>query len=182
VSLFFLLGLLGFIGVFYFPKLQVPRTQKVTFFLKQNPMEIYEFAMKNQFNGYLKEDRRLFAYPAVSFIFGIQDIDDGYIFDMNDRGHLHLMPIKLNEKPTLDFFKEFIHHLGTRKDLFASNYDLEQDFQAFYQLTSDDILLTKIIEDEIKRNISQTNQAQMMKYLQQTTKSQNLVAAYREQV
>ncbi|CAF1205155.1 unnamed protein product, partial [Rotaria sordida] len=51
--------------------------------------------MKSQFNGYLKEDKRLFTYPAVSFVFGMRDIDDGYIFDMNDRGRLHLMPLYL---------------------------------------------------------------------------------------
>ena len=97
-------------------------------------MEIYEFSMKNKFNGYLKEDKRLFAYPAISFIFGILDIDDGYIFDMNDRGHLHLVPIYLERQSTLDFFKNFILHLGTRADLFGSNYDLEKDFQTFYQV------------------------------------------------
>jgi len=99
-------------------------------------MEIYEFSMKTQFNGYSKEEKRLFAYPSVSFIFGIRDIDDGYIFDMNDRGHLHLMPIELNRQITLKFFKKFIEHLGTRSDLFASNYDLEKDFEAFYQVNS----------------------------------------------
>lgn len=97
-------------------------------------MEIYEFSMKTKFNGYSKEDKRLFAYPAVSFIFGIRNIDDGYIFDMNDRGNLYLMPIYLNRKTTLEFFKEFITHLGTRNDLFASNYDLEKDFESFYQV------------------------------------------------
>ncbi len=125
---------LGLIGVFHYPKLQVPSTQKVTFFLKHNPMEIYEFNMKTQFNGYSKEEKRLFAYPAVSFIFGIRDIDDGYIFDMNDRGQLHLTPIELNRQITLKFFKQFIKHLGTRKDLFTSNYDLERDFESFYQV------------------------------------------------
>lgn len=97
-------------------------------------MEIYEFSMKNTFNGYSKDEKRLFAYPAVSFIFGIRDIDDGYIFDMNDRGHLHLMPIHLERQITLDFFKNFISHLGTRTDLFGSNYDLEKDFETFYQV------------------------------------------------
>ncbi len=114
--------------------MQVPSTQKVAFFLKDNPMEIYEFSMKNFFNGYSKEERRLFAYPSVSFIFGIRDIDDGYIFDMNDRGHLHLTPIYLERQTTLEFFKQFIAHLGTRRDLFGSNYDLEKDFEAFYQV------------------------------------------------
>jgi hypothetical protein len=122
------------VGVFHYPKLQVPSTQKVAFFLKDNPMEIYEFSMKNYFNGYSKEEKRLFAYPSVSFIFGIRDIDDGYIFDMNDRGHLHLMPIYLERQTTLEFFKQFINHLGTRADLFGSNYDLEKDFEAFYQV------------------------------------------------
>ncbi|CAF4038140.1 unnamed protein product, partial [Rotaria sordida] len=41
------------------------------------------------------EDKRLFTCPAVSFVFDIRDIDDGYIFDMNDRGRLHLMPLYL---------------------------------------------------------------------------------------
>jgi hypothetical protein len=125
---------LGLVGVFHYPKLQVPSTQKVAFFLKDNPMEIYEFSMKNKFNGYSKEEKRLFAYPAVSFIFGIRDIDDGYIFDINDRGHLHLMPLYLERQTTLNFFKQFISDLGTRPDLFGSNYDLEKDFEAFYQV------------------------------------------------
>ena len=120
--------------MFHYPKLQVPTTQKVAFFLKDNPMELYEFSMKTTFNGYLKEEKRMFAYPAVSFIFGIRDIDDGYIFDMNDRGHLHLMPLRLERQRTLDFFKQFIADLGTRRDLFGSNYDLEKDFEAFYQV------------------------------------------------
>lgn len=90
--------------------------------------------MKNNFNGYSKEEKRLFAYPAISFIFGIRDIDDGYIFDMNDRGHLHLMPIHLERQATLEFFKKFISHLGTRADLFGANYDLEKDFETFYQV------------------------------------------------
>ncbi|CAF4301991.1 unnamed protein product, partial [Rotaria sordida] len=98
---FLLIGILGLIGSFYYPKLNVPSTQKTALFLKDNPMEIYEFSMKNQFNGYLKEDKRLFTYPAISFIFGIRDIDDGYIFDMNDRGRLHLMPLYLNRQITL---------------------------------------------------------------------------------
>lgn len=136
VLLLFCLGILGLVGVFHYPKLQVPRTQKVLFFLKDNPFEVYEFGMKKEFNGYSKEEKRLFAYPSVSFIFGIQDIDDGYIFDMDDRGHLHLMPVHLERQQTLDFFKEFIRHLGTRKDLFASNYDLEKDFESFYEVQS----------------------------------------------
>ena len=37
--------LLGLVGVFHYPKLQVPSTQKVAFFLKDNPMEIYEFTL-----------------------------------------------------------------------------------------------------------------------------------------
>lgn len=98
-------------------------------------MENYEFIMKHRFNGYSKDERRLFAYPHVSFIFGIRDIDDGYVFDMNDRGRLHLMPLHLNEQRTLQFFKRFIVHLGTRSDLFSSNYDLEKDFDAFDQVT-----------------------------------------------
>jgi hypothetical protein len=53
---------------------------------------------------------------------------------MNDRGQLHLMPVELNRHVTLEFFKQFIAHLGTRNDLFASNYDLEKDFEAFYQV------------------------------------------------
>ncbi|CAF4880379.1 unnamed protein product, partial [Rotaria socialis] len=64
------------------------------------------------------------------------DIDDGYIFDMNDRGQLYLMPVHLNRHTTLEFFKQFIAHLGTRSDLFSSNYDLEKDFEAFYQVKS----------------------------------------------
>ena len=128
------MGVLGLVGVFHYPKLQVPSTQKVSFFLHDNPMELYEFSMKNSFNGYSKEEKRLFAYPSISFIFGIRDIDDGYIFDMNDRGHLHLMPIYLEKQETLQFFKEFITYLGTRNDLFGSNYDLEKDFEAFHQV------------------------------------------------
>ncbi|CAF4854678.1 unnamed protein product, partial [Rotaria sp. Silwood2] len=76
-------------------------------------------------------DKRLFTYPAISFVFGICDIDDGYIFDMNERGRLHLMLLYLNRQITLEFFLNFIKHLGTRKDLFLSNYDLEKDFKLF---------------------------------------------------
>ncbi len=47
VLLFLLLGISGLIGVFHYPKLQVPTTQKVTFFLKDNPMEIYELFASN---------------------------------------------------------------------------------------------------------------------------------------
>ncbi|CAF0976871.1 unnamed protein product [Rotaria sp. Silwood1] len=171
VLFFFLMGILGLIGIFYYPKLQVPSTQKVAFFLKDNPMEIYEFSMKSQFNGYSKEDKRLFAYPAVSFIFGIHDIDDGYIFDMNDRGHLYLMPIHLNRQITLDFFKNFITHLGTRKDLFTSNYDLEKDFESFYQLTTDNILIAKVADDRAKLNVSKTHHLNMIKYLRKINRS-----------
>ncbi|CAF0819815.1 unnamed protein product [Rotaria sp. Silwood1] len=177
VLLFLPMGVLGLVGVFHYPKLQVPSTQKVAFFLKDNPMEIYEFSMKNTFNGYSKEEKRLFAYPAVSFIFGIRDIDDGYIFDMNDRGHLHLMPIHLERQITLDFFKNFISHLGTRADLFGSNYDLEKDFETFYQLTTEDILIAKIADDSAKKNLTHTNNLDMIKYIAKTNISliQNLV-------
>ncbi|CAF0998227.1 unnamed protein product [Rotaria sordida] len=178
VLIFFLMGILGFIGIFYYPKLHVPSTQKVAFFLKDNPMEIYEFSMKSQFNGYSKEDKRLFAYPAVSFIFGIHDIDDGYIFDMNDRGHLYLTPIHLHRQTTLEFFKNFITHLGTRKDLFTSNYDLEKDFESFYQLTTDNILITKVVDDRAKLNVSKTNHLNMIKYLRKINKTliENLIS------
>ena len=125
---------LGLLGVFYYPKLQVPSTQKVAFFTRDNPMETFEFSMKMSFNGYMKAEKRMFAYPSVSFIFGIRDIDDGYIFDMSDRGHLHLMPLHLERRQTMEFFKTFISDLGTRTDLFSSNYDLEKDFEAFYQV------------------------------------------------
>ncbi|CAF2145697.1 unnamed protein product, partial [Rotaria magnacalcarata] len=165
VLLFLPMGVLGLVGVFHYPKLQVPSTQKVAFFLKDNPMEIYEFSMKNNFNGYSREEKRLFAYPAVSFIFGIRDIDDGYIFDMNDRGHLHLMPLYLERQITLEFFKSFVSHLGTRADLFGSNYDLEKDFETFYQLSTEDILLAKIADDNAKQNVSATNHLNMIKYL-----------------
>lgn len=130
----YLICFIGLIGVFHYPKLKVPSAQKVGFFLKDNPMELYEFSMKSKFNGYAKEDKRAFAYPAVSFIFGIRDRDDGYIFDMNDLGKLYLMPVHLNRNITLEFFKQFIRHLGTRRDLFTSNYDLERDFEAFYEV------------------------------------------------
>ncbi|CAF0860919.1 unnamed protein product [Adineta ricciae] len=177
VLLFLPMGILGLVGVFHYPKLQVPSTQKVAFFLKDNPMEIYEFSMKNKFNGYSKEEKRLFAYPAVSFIFGIRDIDDGYIFDMNDRGHLHLMPLYLEQQRTLDFFKQFIADLGTRSDLFGSNYDLDKDFEAFYQLTSDNILVAKVADDRARQNLSVTDHLGMIKHLSQLNTSliENLV-------
>ncbi|CAF4040064.1 unnamed protein product, partial [Rotaria sordida] len=171
VLIFLLMGILGLIGSFYYPKLKVPSTQKTALFLKDNPMEIYEFSMKNQFNGYLKEDKRLFTYPAISFVFGIRDIDDGYIFDMNDRGRLHLMPLYLNQQITLEFFKNFIKHLGTRKDLFLSNYDLEEDFKLFYELATDDILIAKIINDRVKLNVSKTNHLNMIKYIRKINKN-----------
>ncbi|CAF0755731.1 unnamed protein product [Adineta steineri] len=177
VLLFLPMGVLGLVGVFHYPKLQVPSTQKVAFFLKDNPMEIYEFTMKKIFNGYSKEEKRLFAYPAVSFIFGIRDIDDGYIFDMNDRGHLHLMPVHLERHTTLDFFKQFISDLGTRPDLFGSNYDLEKDFESFYELTTENILIAKVADDRARQNLSETNHLNMIKYLSKinTTLIQNLV-------
>ncbi|CAF4141912.1 unnamed protein product, partial [Adineta steineri] len=93
----------------------------------------------------------------ISFVFGIRDIDDGYIFDMNDRGHLHLMPIDLHRLVTLDFFKQFIQDLGKRNDLFLSNYDLERDFNAFYQLSKQNSFI-----DEVKYNLSKTNPLEMM--------------------
>ena len=116
------------------------------FFRKTHPMEIYEFQMKRQFHGYIKEDNRFFAYPPISFVFGIQDIDDGYIFDMNDRGRLYLMPIDLHRQITLDFFKQFVRDLGTRKDLFISNYNLEKDFDGFYQVGFDFLFVFVFID------------------------------------
>ncbi|CAF1105077.1 unnamed protein product [Adineta steineri] len=157
VLFFFCLGILGLIGVFYYPKFEAPSTYKVNFFGKNHPMEIYEFGMKPQFNGYIKEYNRFFAYPEISFVFGIRDIDDGYIFDMNDRGHLHLMPIDLHRLVTLDFFKQFIQDLGKRNDLFLSNYDLERDFNAFYQLSKQNSFI-----DEVKYNLSKTNDLKMI--------------------
>ncbi|CAF1239448.1 unnamed protein product [Rotaria magnacalcarata] len=171
VLLFLLIGVLGLVSIFHYPELKVPSTQKVAFFLRDNPMEVYEFSMKSQFNGYSKEDKRLFAYPAVSFIFGIRDIDDGYIFDMNDRGQLYLMPVHLNRHTTLEFFKQFIAHLGTRSDLFSSNYDLEKDFEAFYQLTTDNILTVKVADDQVKFNVSKTNHVNMIKYIRKVNKT-----------
>jgi hypothetical protein len=108
--------------------------------------------MKNKFNGYAKDDRRLFAYPFVSFIFGIRDIDDGYIFDMNDRGHLHLKPIHLERQQTLIFFKEFISNLANRRDLFGSNYDLYSDFETFYQVRYLMIDMTSIYSGNHEKN------------------------------
>lgn len=102
-------------------------------------MEIYEFSMKNRFNGYVKEERRMFAYPMISFVFGIRNIDDGNVFDMSDRGTLHLTPIRLEQRETLEFFRVFIENLSTRPDLFSSNEDLKKDFQAFYQVRRDEI-------------------------------------------
>ncbi|CAF1302782.1 unnamed protein product [Adineta steineri] len=168
VLLFFVMGILGLVGVFYYPKLQVPSTQKVSFFLKDNPMELYEFSMKSQFNGYSKDESRMFAYPQVSFMFGIRDIDDGYLFDMNDRGNLHLMPVYLHQKNTQEFFKKFIADLGTRRDLFTTNTDLEKDFEAFYQLTTDNILITKIVDERTRLNASKTSHIDMIKYIRKT--------------
>ncbi|UJR06815.1 hypothetical protein I4U23_011102 [Adineta vaga] len=155
VLVFFSLGILGLIGVFYYPKLNVPSTPKIAFFGKDHPMEIYEFEMKKQFYGYLKEENRFFAYPSISFVFGIENIDDGYRFDMDDRGHLHLMTIDLHKQITLEFFKQFIKDLGTRKDLFISNYDLEKDFDGFYQLSKQDIHREKLI-DVIQNSVNET--------------------------
>ncbi|CAF0937150.1 unnamed protein product [Didymodactylos carnosus] len=168
VLLFLPMGILGIIGVFHYPKLKVPSTQKVTFFLKDNPMEIYEFQMKKIFEGHSKEEKRLFAYPSISFIFGIVDRDDGYRFDMNDRGKLHLKPLYLNHNNTLEFFKNFTAILGTRTDLFSSNYDLEQDFKQFLSLASDEILITKAADDKAKLNMSSTTYEQMIKFLAQS--------------
>ncbi|CAF4308921.1 unnamed protein product, partial [Rotaria sordida] len=98
-------------------------------------------------------------------------IDDGYIFDMNDRGRLHLMPLYLNRQITLEFFKNFIKHLGTQKDLFLSNYDLEEDFKLFYELATDDILVAKVINDQVKLNVSKTNHLNMIKYIRKINKN-----------
>ncbi|UJR19779.1 hypothetical protein I4U23_022913 [Adineta vaga] len=165
VLFFLFLGILGLLGVFYYPKIGIPPAQKTAFYSKDNPMEIYEFQIRKQFNGYIKEHNRFFAFPSISFVFGIRDIDDGYIFDMNDRGHLHLMPIYLHRQITLDFFQKFIKDLGKRNDLFISNYDLEKDFDAFYQLNEENTFLEKLIQDHVKFNLSKTNHLDMIKYL-----------------
>ncbi|CAF0753994.1 unnamed protein product [Adineta ricciae] len=170
--LFFLcLGILGLVGVCYYPKLHVPSTPKVMFFGKTHPMEIYEFQMKRQFHGYIKEDNRFFAYPPISFVFGIRDIDDGYVFDMNDRGRLHLMPIDLHRQVTLDFFKQFIRDLGTRKDLFISNYNLEKDFDGFYKLSTENTFKGKLVQDRVKANFSKANHVEMIRYLRTINES-----------
>jgi len=74
-------------------------------------MQIDELDMKRKLNGYThKEEKRFFfAYPSISFVFGIRD---GHIFDTNDRGNLHLMSIDLYRQVTLKFFKQFIKHLS----------------------------------------------------------------------
>ncbi|CAF4918167.1 unnamed protein product, partial [Rotaria sp. Silwood1] len=64
VILFFTYGC-SMLMFFIIQNYKVPSIQKVALFLKDNSMKIYEFSMKNNFNGYSKEEKHLFAYPTV---------------------------------------------------------------------------------------------------------------------
>ncbi|CAF4769865.1 unnamed protein product, partial [Rotaria socialis] len=51
------------------------------------------------------------------------------------------------------------------------NYDLEKDFEAFYQLTTDNILTAKVADDQAKFNVSKTNHVNMIKYIRKVNRS-----------
>lgn len=88
--IFQIIGYLSIIGVFIYPKLDLPDTAYVQLFRKSFPMEAYEKDLKYKFNyirNNLENSKNTFT---VYIIIGILPKDNGDHFNPVDRGFLEL--------------------------------------------------------------------------------------------
>ena len=123
IIIFLILGIIGFIIVFYHPKLSPPKTRRYQFFRLTHPFERFEYHMRDQFLSYINEDKENVTNPLLIFVFGIEDNDLIHPFYPDDLkkkpGFIYDKNIDLYDPSILRWFDSFLKDLN-RSELFIN--------------------------------------------------------------
>lgn len=85
-----IIGILGGVGVFYWPGLRLPNSSEFQLFGSEHPFELYESKYKSAFwFEKVYTDLETFKLP-IRFVWGVEQIDDGNYLIPTSRGSLHL--------------------------------------------------------------------------------------------
>lgn len=123
IAFFTILGILGLIAVFHYPKLSPPKSRRYQFFQLSHPFERFEYEMRDEFLSYINEDKDNVTNPMLIFAFGVEDIDVVHPFhpDRNTSKEklIFNQQIDFYDPKVLRWFDEFLRDLN-RSDLFIN--------------------------------------------------------------
>ncbi|CAF3652461.1 unnamed protein product, partial [Rotaria sordida] len=126
IIIFFTLGIIGLIIVFYHPKLSPPKSRRYQFFQLTHPFERFEYHMRDQFLSYINEDKDNVTNPLLIFIFGIEDSDLIHPFypedskiNQNKQNLIYNKNIDFYDPNILRWFDSFLKDLN-RSELFIN--------------------------------------------------------------
>lgn len=84
--LFGVLGILGIVVIFFYPKLRLPSSEKFQVFSSDHLMEKYDFGLSNHF--WFERHQRNQEIMPLRFVWGIQAADIGSSLDPSDKGDI----------------------------------------------------------------------------------------------
>ena len=126
IVIFFFLGVIGLIIVFYHPKLSPPTSRRYQFFPLTHPFERFEYQMRDQFLSYINEDKDNITNPLLIFVFGIEETDVVHPFypedskiNQNKQNLIYNHKIDFYDPQTLKWFDSFLRDLN-QSDLFIN--------------------------------------------------------------
>ena len=126
ITIFTVLGIIGLIIVFHYPKLSPPKSRRYQFFQLSHPFERFEYQMRDEFLSYINEDKDNVTNPLLIFIFGVEEIDVVHPF-YPEQNKVNNTKDKLVYNHQIDFydpkvlrwFDHFLRDLN-RSDLFTN--------------------------------------------------------------
>lgn len=80
----------GFCTIFVYPKLHLPTSPQFQLFQSSHPFERYDFYFKNEFWFEKTQSGSVYGSLPVIVVWGVKDVDNGNLFDPNERGSLVL--------------------------------------------------------------------------------------------
>ena len=121
IILFFILGVIGLVIVFYYPKLTPPKSRRYQFFQITHPFERFEHQMRDEFLAYINEDKENITNPLLVFIFGIEDKDLVHPFypDRDNKNIVFNTKIDFYDPKILRWLDTFMKDLN-RSELFVN--------------------------------------------------------------
>lgn len=123
IGFFTILGIVGLVIVFHYPKLSPPKSRRYQFFQLSHPFERFEYEMRDEFLSYINEDKDNVTNPSLIFIFGVEEIDVVHPFypDRNTTGEklIYNQQIDFYDPKVLRWFDTFLRDLN-RSDLFTN--------------------------------------------------------------
>ncbi|XP_061172339.1 protein dispatched homolog 1-like isoform X2 [Saccostrea echinata] len=84
--IFSLLGILGIVVIFFYPKLKLPTSEKFQVFSSNHLMEKYDFVLNDQF-WFERQQRKQEILP-LRFVWGVKATDTGSCLDPTDKGDI----------------------------------------------------------------------------------------------